>query len=48
MNVPAGGVDWEWLLSPQHATVLSVLTPQAKTVFGLTAAKVPAGGEDSP
>jgi hypothetical protein len=49
----AGGVDWPWELSPQHATVALVRMPH---VWGFarmnllveTAVKVPGGGVPSP
>jgi len=46
VNVPAGGVDWPKLLSPQQATVPSVLIPQVYTPPALTSVNVPEGGVD--
>src|SRR5437773_193976 len=44
VNAPAGGVAWPAELSPQQATVLSVLTPQVWPPPALTWVNVPAGG----
>ena len=42
--MPAGGVAWPSLLSPQQATVPSVRTPQVWKRAGADRVKVPAGG----
>jgi hypothetical protein len=47
-KVPTGGVALPWLLSPQQATVPSVLTPHAWMPPALMETNVPSGGADWP
>src|SRR5438067_2485399 len=44
VKVPTGGVAWPYVLSPQHWSVPSILSPQASEPPALTSVNVPVGG----